>query len=101
MDWAAAGDSVRRLAALEPDVAATGHGRPLRGPGMRAGLHQLARRFEELAVPRRGRYVGRPATAGPNGVVSVPPAVGGPVPGVVIGLALAAVAGAVLARSRR
>ena len=101
MDWAAARESVRRLAALEPEVAATGHGRPMSGPAMRAALQELAARFDEVAVPRRGRYVRRPALAGPEGVTAVPPAVGGPVPGVVVGLAAAVLAGAMLARGRR
>ena len=101
MDWGAARRSVELLAGLEPEIAATGHGRPLRGPALREGLSELARRFDQLAVPRRGRYVERPAVAGPAGVTSVPPPVGGPVPGVVVGLAVAALAGAMLVRGRR
>ena len=31
-DWSAAKSSVQRLAALEPDVVVTGHGRAMRGP---------------------------------------------------------------------
>ena len=101
MDWASARRSVEVLAALEPEIAATGHGVPLRGAAMRAGLDELARRFGDLAVPRRGRYVPRPAIAGPDGVTSVPPPVIGPLPALVLGLALAAVAGTVVARARR
>lgn len=102
MDWAAARRSVEVLSALDPEIAATGHGRPLRGPAMRAALDELARRFGDLAVPRRGRYVHHAAIAGPEGVLSVPPPVMGPVPGLVLGLALAAVAGTVVAvRARR
>ncbi|HUR96020.1 MAG TPA: MBL fold metallo-hydrolase [Gemmatimonadales bacterium] len=59
-DWAAARDSVRRLAALEPELAATGHGPPMRGREMRLQLHALADRFDTVALPRHGRYVGRP-----------------------------------------
>jgi hypothetical protein len=101
MDWASARRSVEVLAALEPEIAATGHGVPLRGAAMRAGLDELARRFGDLAVPRHGRYVPRPAIAGPDGVTSVPPPVIGPLPALVLGLALAAVAGTVVARARR
>jgi glyoxylase-like metal-dependent hydrolase (beta-lactamase superfamily II) len=72
-DWVAAGESVRRLAALEPRIAATGHGRPLRAPAMLDALHRLARDFERVAVPEHGRYVGRPATADETGVIYVPP----------------------------
>lgn len=57
-DWAAARRSVETLAALEPRIAATGHGTPLRGPGLREGLTRLATHFGEIAVPAHGRYVG-------------------------------------------
>jgi glyoxylase-like metal-dependent hydrolase (beta-lactamase superfamily II) len=55
-DWRAARESVRTLAALEPELVITGHGRPMRGPHMRTALHQLAREFDDIAVPKRGRY---------------------------------------------
>jgi glyoxylase-like metal-dependent hydrolase (beta-lactamase superfamily II) len=93
-DWEAAKESVRRLAALEPEVAATGHGRPLRGPFMRDGLRMLAEDFETLAVPKRGRYVNAPAIADENGVVSVPPPVRDPLPGILMGIGAAVVVGA-------
>jgi glyoxylase-like metal-dependent hydrolase (beta-lactamase superfamily II) len=60
-DWQAAGDSVRRLAALEPEIVVTGHGRAMRGDAMRAALHRLAVSFESLAVPRTGHYIAHPA----------------------------------------
>lgn len=63
VDWQAAGRSVLALAALEPELAITGHGRPLRGPEMRGALHRLARDFDRIAVPDHGRYVGAPARA--------------------------------------
>jgi hypothetical protein len=72
-DWVAAGESVRRLAALEPRIAATGHGRPLQGPAMLDALHRLAREFERVSVPEHGRYVGRPATADETGTTYVSP----------------------------
>lgn len=56
-DWKGARESVERLAALEPRVAVTGHGRALEGPLLRDGLHTLAREFDEVAVPGEGRYV--------------------------------------------
>ncbi len=62
-DWQAAERSVRALAALEPEVALTGHGRALRGPAMREALHALARDFGTLAVPEGGRYVANPQRA--------------------------------------
>ncbi|MCQ8239521.1 MBL fold metallo-hydrolase [Rhizosaccharibacter radicis] len=62
-DWQAAHDSVRRLAALQPEVVVTGHGRPMHGQTMRTALHGLADRFEILAVPEGGRYVNDPQRA--------------------------------------
>jgi glyoxylase-like metal-dependent hydrolase (beta-lactamase superfamily II) len=93
-DWESAKESVRRLSDLEPEVAATGHGRPLCGPLMREGLHTLARDFDTLAVPRHGRYVNAPAVANANGVVSVPPPVRDPLPGILMGIGAAVVVGA-------
>lgn len=56
-DWPRAAESVRRLAALEPDLAVTGHGPAMWGPKMRKALHLLARDFERVAVPEHGHYV--------------------------------------------
>jgi glyoxylase-like metal-dependent hydrolase (beta-lactamase superfamily II) len=55
-DWISARESVGKLAALEPEVVITGHGRPIRGEKMRHALRQLARDFDDLAVPKHGRY---------------------------------------------
>lgn len=84
-DWASAAKSVAVLAALEPELLATGHGEPLRGGAMRADLHDLARDFRRRAVPRHGRYVGRPAVSDLSGVVSVPPDVSDLLPGLLLG----------------
>ncbi len=62
-DWQAAKESVRKLAALEPELAVTGHGRAMQGPEMREALHRLAREFDDVAVPKHGRYAGHPARA--------------------------------------
>ncbi|CAO4138687.1 hypothetical protein LPLAFNJD_LOCUS251 [Methylorubrum aminovorans] len=63
LDWPAASGSVRSLAALRPERAITGHGRPLQGPELRRGLDALAQDFERVAVPDQGRYVETPARA--------------------------------------
>jgi glyoxylase-like metal-dependent hydrolase (beta-lactamase superfamily II) len=60
-DWDNAGDSVNRLAALEPEVVITGHGPPLHGQAMRNALHELAERFEGIAMPPQGRYTNPPS----------------------------------------
>ncbi|MGI9040342.1 MAG: MBL fold metallo-hydrolase [Gemmatimonadales bacterium] len=100
-DWASSRRSVETLARLEPEVAATGHGRPLLGSRMREELHELARDFGRRAVPAKGRYVGRPAVTDAHGVVSVPPRRGAPLTTMLLGLALAGLAGAALGRARR
>ncbi len=92
-DWDAAGLSVGRLAALMPNVAACGHGRPMSGPDFQDALIRLAEDFDRVARPWKGRYAHAPAIADERGVISVPPAVGSPVPKLLIG---AAVAGAVV-----
>lgn len=73
-DWVSAERSVQLLAALEPEIAATGHGIPLKGAQLRDELRALAADFRARAVPRHGRYVNRPAVTDERGVVSVPPA---------------------------
>jgi len=60
-DWNAAKESVQKLAALEPEIAVTGHGPAMRGGQMRAALAALARNFDHIAVPEHGRYVDHPA----------------------------------------
>jgi glyoxylase-like metal-dependent hydrolase (beta-lactamase superfamily II) len=72
-DWEAAGASVRRLAALEPELVVSGHGRAMHGPELRAALHELADHFDEVAMPHTGRYVREPARADDSGVTYVPP----------------------------
>jgi hypothetical protein len=98
-DWRSAWESVEELADLDPEIAATGHGRPMRGYAMREALKVLARDFDRLAVPPRGRYVERPP-AGPQELYSPPPGVRGPATAAV-GLALVAVTGALVLRARR
>ena len=59
-DWESAAASVRKLAALQPELVITGHGRALQGPQMREALDALARDFEKVAVPAHGIYVDAP-----------------------------------------
>ena len=99
-DWAAASVSVQRLAAMQPALAATGHGMPMGGDELTEQLHWLIRNFESLAVPMDGRYVREPARADATGVVSVPPAIPDPTTKIAIGAAAAVVALAFLRRRR-
>lgn len=75
-DWIAAAKSVRKLAALQPRIAATGHGSVMRGRELANALNLLANRFESVAVPESGRYVGHGAVADENGVRYIPPYIG-------------------------
>jgi hypothetical protein len=91
-DWDQARDSVVRLDALRPNIAATGHGLPMSGAELQQELDRLAREFDTLARPKHGRYVRQPAVADETGTVSIPPSVPDPVGRLVAGVALAAVA---------
>jgi hypothetical protein len=71
-DWVSAGESVRTLAELEPELVVTGHGRAMKGEEMRRALHHLAQNFEEIAIPKEGRYVNEPARADASGTTYVP-----------------------------
>jgi glyoxylase-like metal-dependent hydrolase (beta-lactamase superfamily II) len=100
-DWVSARRSVELLAALEPERAATGHGPMLSGEPLRRGLHHLAREFDRIAVPRRGRYVRQPAIAGASGVVALPPPVPDPLPRILLGVGAGLLLAAALRRSAR
>jgi glyoxylase-like metal-dependent hydrolase (beta-lactamase superfamily II) len=102
-NWEAAEESVKKLAALEPDTVATGHGMPMRGKQMRSELKYLAENFQELAVPANGRYTVEPAIADENGVHYVPAKPGKKVPvaAVVAGLATAAIVGFLIFRKKK
>jgi len=77
-DWDAARTSVRHLADLAPEVAATGHGIAMHGETLRRALRTLGEYFDQLARPRVGRYAHEPALADARGVRSVPPPVVSP-----------------------
>lgn len=67
-DWGAAARSVRELAALEPNVIATGHGQSMYGEEARKDLHKLSRQFWKLGMPATGRYVKEAAEFDENGI---------------------------------
>ena len=71
-DWALARRSVKELMKLEPEIVATGHGKPMHGTEVRRSLHKLSERFYELAVPKSGRYINEPAVADATGVIYIP-----------------------------
>jgi glyoxylase-like metal-dependent hydrolase (beta-lactamase superfamily II) len=73
-NWLNAALSVKKLRDLKPDTAATGHGKPMYGDELHAGLDRLANNFQELAIPKHGRYVNEPAKTNKQGLQYVPPA---------------------------
>ena len=97
-DWRSAGESVRTLAALNPEVLATGHGVVMRGPQMRERLHALAANFDRTEVPVYGRYAKDPAVTDEHGIVRLPP---DPFPKVAAGLAAAVVAAGLISQAGR
>ncbi len=99
-DWRASHDSVTTLAALRPAVAATGHGIPMWGDQLQVELEKLARDFDRVAVPERGRYVPEPAVMNTHGVVSLPPPTSNPLP-VALGIAAAVLTIGIVAVIRR
>jgi glyoxylase-like metal-dependent hydrolase (beta-lactamase superfamily II) len=98
IDWDQARESVRRLAELRPRLAITGHGVPMSGARLENGLRVLAEHFDELAMPRDGRYVRQAARWDANGITSVPPPVPDPLPKVVGGVLLGVAALAVVSK---
>lgn len=71
-DWSLARQSVKDLMKLEPEIVATGHGKPMQGSEVRRQLHRLSEKFFSNAVPSSGRYVSEPAVADATGFVYVP-----------------------------
>ena len=97
-DWMAAHRSIQALAALRPRLALTGHGLPIQGEELAAGLAHLLRDFDEVAYPQHGRYAHQPAVADASGVISVPPEKPGIPPQLLAVLAAGALAGLVIGR---
>lgn len=56
-DWDLAWASVKKLEALKPSVAVTGHGLPMSGERLAASLKKLVQEFDRIAIPERGKYV--------------------------------------------
>jgi len=50
-DWHAAKASVGKLAKLNPALAITGHGKPVEGDTLTAGLRHLCEHFDSIAMP--------------------------------------------------
>ena len=76
-DWFAAYESVKKLLLMQPEVVATGHGKPMYGTEMLKQLVDLVEHFADV-LPKQGRYVGDPAVQDVNGVEYLPPSLENP-----------------------
>ncbi|WP_379137192.1 MBL fold metallo-hydrolase [Paenibacillus sp. sgz500958] len=56
-DWEEAEQSVRKLALLDPQIALTGHGQPMKAPELSVQLAHVCKNFQEIAVPEQGKFV--------------------------------------------
>ena len=56
-DWSAAFESVKKLEALKPSVAITGHGLPMTGKLLTDSLKKLVKEFESIAIPEYGKFI--------------------------------------------
>jgi glyoxylase-like metal-dependent hydrolase (beta-lactamase superfamily II) len=100
-DWGAAARSVKELAALEPNVMATGHGHAMYGNVARKELHKLSREFWKRGMPATGRYVKEAVAFDENGVpVHIPSAKGELVRKIAIAAALFAL-GYIISKQRK
>lgn len=100
-DWAESLKSIDKLAALRPQVLATGHGEPLYYRGLELDLIDFADRYQ---APQHGRYAQTPAHFNETGLVSLPPPANDNLPKIVAGTAaglLAAVVTVGVVKNRR
>ncbi|HZQ55685.1 MAG TPA: MBL fold metallo-hydrolase [Bryobacteraceae bacterium] len=94
-NWIQARESVRKLAALRPDVIGAGHGKP-----MFHTANELETFAQYFTIPASGRYVNEPVLADESGIKYVPPPAPDLVPKIAGGVFAAAI-GAALLRKRR
>ena len=99
-DWGSAHRSVETLLHLGPKIAATGHGKPMKGDNLAWELEDLVKNFWLKVVPKHGRYVHEPAITDERGVVTLPPPVNNTLPKVLAVAGAVAVAGLVWASLR-
>lgn len=100
-NWQSAERSVKLLADLQPEIVATGHGKPMSGASMRESLHELADNFKKRAVPSSGRYVDEPALVNYDGTQYTPPPHNQMLAMTIAGITAAAILGFLIARNRR
>lgn len=92
-DWGAATRSVKKLAALEPNVITTGHGHAMYGEEARKELHKLVKEFWKVGIPAAGRYVEEAASFNKDGMpVYIPKPKGTMLKKIAVAAALLAIA---------
>lgn len=100
-DWGAAARSVKKLAALEPNVITSGHGHAMYGDEARKELHKLTKEFWRVAIPATGRYVEEAATFNKDGFpTNIPKAKGTMLKKIAVAAALFAIA-VIVSRQRK
>jgi len=57
MDWQAAGQSIKVLKELNPQIAISSHGLPMKGKELTTQLTNLANNFYNIAEPKHGKYM--------------------------------------------
>lgn len=72
IDWVAARSSIQKLAALNPTAVGTGHGKALKSSALPQHLDNLLASFDDMEVPKGGRYVRQPAHTDEEGIVDMP-----------------------------
>jgi len=100
-DWGAAARSVKELAALEPNVIASGHGHAMYGDEARKDLHKLAKEFWKSGIPASGRYVKEAAEFDENGFPTRIPKARGTMLTKVLAAAALVTLGYIIYRQRR
>lgn len=101
-DWGAAARSVKKLAALEPNVITTGHGHAMYGDEARKELHKLVKEFWRVGIPAAGRYVKEAASFNKDGMpVHIPKPSGTMLKKIAVAAALIAVGFLISKRSKK
>lgn len=95
-NWMQARESVRKLAALRPEVIGAGHGKP-----MFHTADEMETFAQYFTIPAHGRYVSEPVLADESGIQYVPPAPPDLVPKIAGGVLAAAIGIALLRKRRR
>lgn len=56
-DWETAWQSVKLLRNLTPNIAITGHGKPISGHQLTEALNFLDEQFDTIAIPEYGQFI--------------------------------------------